>query len=94
MKKYFNTEGFERWRKIYGETEDVNKVQLDIRTVSHLIAITAAGIAYMALHMLTHTRSNIMSHYAQQLALDWNLIRIVTLSGSCHDGGQGPALGG
>ncbi len=29
---YFNTQGFERWRKIYGETDDVNKVQLDIRT--------------------------------------------------------------
>ena len=28
---YFNTQGFERWRKIYGETDDVNKVQLDIR---------------------------------------------------------------
>ena len=24
--------GFERWNKIYGETDDVNKVQLDIRT--------------------------------------------------------------
>lgn len=31
VKKYFNTSGFDRWRKIYGETEDVNKVQLDIR---------------------------------------------------------------
>jgi magnesium-protoporphyrin O-methyltransferase len=31
VKKYFNTAGFDRWRKIYGETEDVNKVQLDIR---------------------------------------------------------------
>lgn len=31
MKNYFNTKGFERWRKIYGETDDVNKVQLDIR---------------------------------------------------------------
>jgi magnesium-protoporphyrin O-methyltransferase len=24
--------GFDRWKKIYGETDDVNKVQLDIRT--------------------------------------------------------------
>ncbi len=32
VKNYFNTTGFERWNKIYGETEDVNKVQLDIRT--------------------------------------------------------------
>lgn len=31
VKNYFNTAGYERWRKIYGETEDVNKVQLDIR---------------------------------------------------------------
>eukprot|EP00887_Chlorella_sp_A99_P005877 scaffold1.g5877.t1 len=31
VKKYFDTAGFERWNKIYGETEEVNKVQLDIR---------------------------------------------------------------
>lgn len=32
VKDYFNTTGFQRWRKIYGEsTEGVNKVQLDIR---------------------------------------------------------------
>lgn len=31
VKIYFNTAGFDRWRKIYGETDDVNKVQLDIR---------------------------------------------------------------
>ena len=31
MKSYFNTDGFERWRKIYGETSEVNAVQLDIR---------------------------------------------------------------
>ncbi|CAG9463690.1 unnamed protein product [Pedinophyceae sp. YPF-701] len=31
VKNYFNTAGFERWRKIYGETDDVNKVQRDIR---------------------------------------------------------------
>ena len=31
VKKYFNTAGFERWNKIYGETDEVNKVQLDIR---------------------------------------------------------------
>eukprot|EP00227_Mantoniella_beaufortii_P021724 CAMPEP_0197605530 /NCGR_PEP_ID=MMETSP1326-20131121/43284_1 /TAXON_ID=1155430 /ORGANISM="Genus nov. species nov., Strain RCC2288" /LENGTH=333 /DNA_ID=CAMNT_0043173341 /DNA_START=85 /DNA_END=1086 /DNA_ORIENTATION=- len=28
---YFNTTGFDRWKKIYGETDDVNKVQMDIR---------------------------------------------------------------
>lgn len=32
MRNYFNTAGFERWNKIYGETDEVNKVQLDIRT--------------------------------------------------------------
>eukprot|EP00238_Polyblepharides_amylifera_P015726 CAMPEP_0196579586 /NCGR_PEP_ID=MMETSP1081-20130531/23143_1 /TAXON_ID=36882 /ORGANISM="Pyramimonas amylifera, Strain CCMP720" /LENGTH=305 /DNA_ID=CAMNT_0041899215 /DNA_START=260 /DNA_END=1177 /DNA_ORIENTATION=+ len=32
VKNYFNTTGYDRWRKIYGETDDVNKVQLDIRT--------------------------------------------------------------
>lgn len=31
VKTYFNTEGFNRWQKIYGETDEVNKVQLDIR---------------------------------------------------------------
>lgn len=31
VRKYFNTAGFERWNKIYGETDEVNKVQLDIR---------------------------------------------------------------
>lgn len=31
VKNYFNTVGFERWKKIYGETDEVNKVQLDIR---------------------------------------------------------------
>jgi len=32
VKNYFDTEGFNRWKRIYGETDDVNKVQLDIRT--------------------------------------------------------------
>lgn len=32
VKNYFDTAGFERWNKIYGETDEVNKVQLDIRT--------------------------------------------------------------
>ncbi|XP_021286199.1 magnesium protoporphyrin IX methyltransferase, chloroplastic [Herrania umbratica] len=31
VKSYFNNSGFQRWKKIYGETDDVNKVQLDIR---------------------------------------------------------------
>ncbi|XP_021905690.1 magnesium protoporphyrin IX methyltransferase, chloroplastic [Carica papaya] len=31
VKDYFNNSGFQRWKKIYGETDDVNKVQLDIR---------------------------------------------------------------
>ncbi|KAK7318340.1 hypothetical protein RJT34_03039 [Clitoria ternatea] len=31
VREYFNKSGFERWKKIYGETEDVNRVQRDIR---------------------------------------------------------------
>lgn len=32
VREYFNTTGFDRWKKIYGDTtENVNKVQLDIR---------------------------------------------------------------
>ncbi|KAI4336392.1 hypothetical protein L6164_014925 [Bauhinia variegata] len=31
VKDYFNNDGFQRWKKIYGETDDVNKVQRDIR---------------------------------------------------------------
>ncbi|CAA2948273.1 magnesium protoporphyrin IX methyltransferase, chloroplastic [Olea europaea var. sylvestris] len=31
VKEYFNNDGFQRWRRIYGETDNVNKVQLDIR---------------------------------------------------------------
>lgn len=32
VKEYFNTEGFDRWNKIYSDSDDVNTVQLDIRT--------------------------------------------------------------
>lgn len=31
VKEYFNNDGFQRWRRIYGDTDDVNKVQRDIR---------------------------------------------------------------
>lgn len=31
VREYFNTEGFSRWNKIYSESDDVNKVQMDIR---------------------------------------------------------------
>lgn len=31
VEKYFNSEGFGRWKKIYGEADDVNPVQMDIR---------------------------------------------------------------
>ena len=31
VKDYFNQTGFDRWRRIYGDTEDVNKVQKKIR---------------------------------------------------------------
>ena len=32
VKEYFNTEGFSRWNKIYSDSDEVNSVQLDIRT--------------------------------------------------------------
>lgn len=32
VEEYFNNEGFSRWNKIYSESDEVNKVQLDIRT--------------------------------------------------------------
>ena len=28
VRNYFDTQGFERWRRIYGETDDVNSVQV------------------------------------------------------------------
>ena len=31
VKDYFNSAGFDRWRRIYGEGDDINKVQRDIR---------------------------------------------------------------
>lgn len=32
VKQYFDNEGFSRWNKIYSDSDEVNKVQLDIRT--------------------------------------------------------------
>ncbi len=31
VREYFNSTGFDRWRRIYGTTDDVNKVQKNIR---------------------------------------------------------------
>jgi len=31
VREYFNTEGFNRWNKIYSDSDEVNKVQMDIR---------------------------------------------------------------
>ena len=31
VEEYFNNEGFSRWNKIYSNSDEVNKVQLDIR---------------------------------------------------------------
>lgn len=31
VREYFNNDGFQRWRRIYGDGDDVNKVQRDIR---------------------------------------------------------------
>ncbi|KAK9120230.1 hypothetical protein Scep_018323 [Stephania cephalantha] len=46
VREYFNNSGFQRWKKIYGETDDVNRVQLDIRighakTVENVIEMLA-----------------------------------------------------
>ena len=32
VREYFNTEGFNRWNKIYSDSDEVNSVQLDIRS--------------------------------------------------------------
>ncbi|OUC16010.1 MAG: magnesium protoporphyrin IX methyltransferase [Alkalinema sp. CACIAM 70d] len=42
VRDYFNSKGFDRWRRIYGETDEVNKVQRDIReghqqTIDHVL---------------------------------------------------------
>ncbi|MEO1593172.1 MAG: magnesium protoporphyrin IX methyltransferase [Cyanobacteria bacterium J06632_22] len=42
VRDYFNSKGFDRWRRIYGSEDDVNKVQRDIReghqqTVDHVV---------------------------------------------------------
>ena len=34
VKSYFNGTGFERWNKIYGETDEVNKVRFQSTTVA------------------------------------------------------------
>ena len=31
MREYSTNDGLQRWKKIYGDTDDVDKVQLDIR---------------------------------------------------------------
>ena len=35
VKGYFETTGFDRWNRIYSESDEVNKVQRNIRTVSY-----------------------------------------------------------
>ena len=42
VKEYFNSTGFDRWRRIYGDGE-VNKVQLDIRTGHQQTVDTVLG---------------------------------------------------
>ena len=43
VKEYFNTTGFDRWRRIYGISNDVNKVQLDIRNGHQQTVDTVIG---------------------------------------------------
>ncbi|MFM7369261.1 MAG: magnesium protoporphyrin IX methyltransferase, partial [Sphaerospermopsis kisseleviana] len=42
VREYFNSTGFDRWRRIYGDGE-VNKVQLDIRTGHQQTVDTVIG---------------------------------------------------
>lgn len=42
VKEYFNSTGFDRWRRIYGDGE-VNKVQLDIRNGHQITVDTVLG---------------------------------------------------
>lgn len=41
VREYFNQSGFQRWRKIYGDTDDVNRVQRDIR-IGHSRTVESA----------------------------------------------------
>lgn len=41
VREYFNTVGFDRWNKIYSDSDEVNKVQLDIRD-GHQVTIDTA----------------------------------------------------
>ena len=43
VKEYFNQKGFDRWRRIYGETDDVNKVQKKIREGHQITIDTVVG---------------------------------------------------
>ena len=43
VKDYFNRTGFDRWRRIYGKTDDVNKVQKKIREGHQQTIDTAIG---------------------------------------------------
>ena len=38
VREYFNTEGFNRWNKIYSDSEEVNVVQMQIRN-NHQITV-------------------------------------------------------
>lgn len=44
VKKYFDTAGFERWNKIYGETDEVNKVRLGGQSWQHGACEGALGL--------------------------------------------------
>eukprot|EP00166_Cyanidium_caldarium_P005681 ctg_708.g347 len=53
--QYFNSNGFERWRKIYSETAEVNRVQRDIRD-GHRQTVEAV------LHMLDEDGTDYAQH--------------------------------
>lgn len=58
--EYFNTEGFQRWNKIYSDTAEVNKVQADIRCVFIRFASPSCSLSWHRVFSqpaaaLTHT---------------------------------------
>jgi hypothetical protein len=49
VRSYFNGTGFERWNKIYGETDDVNKVPPCAHSAGTLLLQPVTGSASLPL---------------------------------------------
>ena len=50
VREYFNNEGFNRWSKIYSESDDVNFVQKYIRS-GHQVCHHKCSVSAMCLHV-------------------------------------------